>query len=200
MKEITLDITVVKKIFNTLKKSLSRDNSRPILQWIKVEVKEDKVNAIALDGYMMTMSSIELKEKPDEEFDFYIQPFYMPTYRTGGIVKFSVEENNRLSIEIKSLTSRDTITYSIQQPLAEFINWRNVIPEVDEDLKICVDARLLTDALNGFKDSHDTKNAVWLKFKRRDNGIDIISPIVLEQKAENGITNKGIVLPIRAVE
>ena len=85
MKEITLEISVVEQMFKTLKKSLSKDKARPILEWIKCEVKGKKLLAVALDGYMLTTFAVDIKEGVEEEFGFYIQPFYIPKYKNEKI-------------------------------------------------------------------------------------------------------------------
>lgn len=200
MKEITLEISVVEQMFKTLKKSLSKDKARPILEWIKCEVKGNKLLAVALDGYMMTTFAVNIKEEFEEEFGFYIQPFYIPRYKNGGTVKFFADSKNEIMVEIKSFTSPNKLIYAIKQPGDNFIEWRNVIPETDDELKIFVNARMLVDVLEGFKCSPMANNEICIKFKRHKNGIDCVAPMIVEQNTKDGITRSGLLLPIRHLE
>ena len=56
-------IDKVNELFNTIKQSVSKDNSRPILKWIRCEVFENKLTAITCDGYALSTFSIEFNEQ-----------------------------------------------------------------------------------------------------------------------------------------
>ena len=84
MKELKLDSFIVDDLFKGLQPCLAKDDSRPILKWIKVEVEKTKITAIALDGYMMFTHTIDIKDNDEEEpYSFFIKPFNIPKTKSG---------------------------------------------------------------------------------------------------------------------
>lgn len=205
MKQITIYSEALEQLFKTLKDSLSTDESRPILKWIKVEVEKNKLTAIALDGYMMSTIQIDgmhPNEMCDEAFHFFMKPFYIPKYRAGCEITFNYDEKEYVSVTVKPVTKKDTLVYKFYQPTEQYIDWKKVIPETSKELKITVDASKLIRVLKGYQNSLVRNNDVTLSFVQKENGsgINPIAPMLLEQKTKTGINRQSILLPIRTIE
>lgn len=203
MKELKLDSFKIEDLFKGLKPCLAKDDSRPILKWIKVEVEKTKITAISVDGYMLFTHTIDIEDNNEEEpYSFFIKPFNIPKTKSGSEITINCENEKFINITVRPYTSKDTITYSIEQPISEFINWKQVMVEPDEDLSIYFDARRLREVLKGFVNNYANNNMVCLKFRKNKNGsgIDKVSSMTIEQKTKVGITKRSILLPIRNIE
>ena len=203
MRELKLDSFKIEDLFKGVKTCLATDDSRPILKWIKVEVEKTKITAISLDGYMLFTHTIDIEDNKEEEpYSFFIKPFNIPKTKSGSEITINCENEKFITITIRPYTSKDTITYSIEQPTTEFIKWKQVMVEPDEDLSIYFDARRLRELLTGFVNNYANNNMVCLKFVKNKNGsgINKLSCMTIEQKTKVGITKRSILLPIRNLE
>lgn len=200
-KLVTIDSSILEELFKTTKQSISKDEARPILKWIKVEVEKGKLTAISLDGYILSTTCIEIKNEVTEPYSFFIQPFYIPKSKQGSEITFDCSCKDYVTVTIKPYTSRDTISYRITQPNSEFINWRQIFNlNLDENLEICFNADKLIKILKGFCTSFTDKNEVILCFAKSENGINKNAPMVLKQYTNNGIEKQSLVLPIMRFE
>ena len=205
MKQITIYSEKLEQLFKSLKDSLATDDSRPILKWIKVEVENENLTAIALDGYMMSTVKLQAMEATEfgmEKYSFYIKPFYIPKYRAGCEVTFNCDNENYIVVTVKPITKKDTLVYTFYQPTEKYIDWEKVLPETSKELKVSLDAVKLIRLLKGFESKDIKNNMVTLSFvtKEKGTGINPISPVLLEQKTKNGIKKEAILLPIRNLE
>ena len=205
MKQITVYSEELEQLFKTLKDSLAQDDSRPILKWIKVEVEENKLTAISLDGYMMSTMQIEAikgSEFGNEKYDFFIKPFHIPKHKAGCEVTFNCDTKDYVIVSINPITKKDTLEYKFYQPSAEYIDWKKVLPETSNELKVTLDAGKLIKLLKGYQNNMVSKNMVTLKFVKKENGFGInpISSVLFEQKTKSGIKRQSILLPIRNLE
>ena len=205
MKQITIYSEALEQLFKTLKDSLSKDESRPILKWIKVEVEKNKLTAIALDGYMLSTIQIEgmyPNQMCDEDFVFFIKPFYIPKYKAGCEVTFNCDEKQYVVTTVKPVTKKDTLVYKFYQPTEQYIDWKKVMPETSKELKITVDASKLIRVLKGYQNNLVRNNDVTISFVQKESGsgINPIAPMLLEQKTKTGINRQSILLPIRTIE
>ena len=197
MKEIKINDIQLNELFKTLKSSLSKDETRPILKWIKVEVKGDKITAISVDGYMLSTITFSISENTNEEFCFFIQPFYIPKDKNGLEITFNCENEKYVMVTIESFSQKDKLTYQFYQPDNNFIDWQKIIPETDDSLEVTVNAVRLMNLMKGYQCNLLYNNEVTLKFKRNGKGIDFISPVVFEQTTLTGTKKQSILLPIK---
>ncbi len=199
-KIITIDSSRLEELFKTTKDSLSKDESRPILKWIKIEVEKDKMTAISLDGYILSTITIDINNDIEEPYSFFIQPFYIPKTKQGCEITFDCSSTGYVMVIIKPYTSKDTISYKITQPSAEFINWQQAIPKTDKQFEISFNANYLMKILKGFNTGIADKNEVRLCFSKSETGINAVAPMVLKQYTKVGIEKQSIILPIRRFE
>ena len=205
MKQITIYSEELEQLFKTLKDSLSTDESRPILKWIKVEVDGNKLTAVSLDGYMMSTIKLEAMkdtEFGDEKYHFFIKPFYIPKYKAGCEVTFNCDTEDYVIVSVKPITKKDTLQYKFYQPSADYIEWERVIPDTSKELKVTIDAGKLIRLMKGYQNNLVKNNMVTLRFAQQENGngINPITPILFEQKTKTGIVKQSILLPIRNLE
>lgn len=199
-KIITIDSSIIEELFKTTKESIAKDDSRLILKWIKVEVENKKMTAVSVDGYMLSSISIDLKNEVEEPYSFFIKPFYIPKSKQGYQITFDCSDKEVVSVTLKPYTSDTTINYKITQPKQEFINWKQILPETDKNFEIVFNAGYLINILKGFKTSLINQNEVVLCFKKDENGINKIAPVILKQFTKVGIEKQALLLPIRRVD
>ena len=199
-KLVTIDSLVLEELFKTTKQSISKDSARPILKWIKVEVEKGKLTAVSLDGIILSSISIDIQNEATEPYSFFIQPFYIPKIKQGCEITFDCSSTGYVMVTIKPYTSKDTISYKITQPSAEFINWQQIIPITDKQFEISFNANYLMKVLKGFNTGISDKNEVRLCFSKSETGINAVAPMVLKQYTKVGIEKRSIVLPIRRFE
>lgn len=198
-KIITIDSTIIEELFKTTKESIAKDDSRAILKWIKVEIENKKMTAVSLDGYMLSSISIDLNNKIQEPYSFFIKPFYIPKSKQGYQITFDCSDNEVVFVSLKPYTGDTTINYQISQPKQEFINWKQSFPETDENFEIVFSAGYLINILKGFKTNLTNNNEVVLCFKKNENGINKTSPVILKQFTKVGIEKQALILPIRKI-
>ena len=196
--KIKTDSLKLQALFNTLKESISKTNDRPVLKYIKMKVSGNELTAVALDGYILSSFKTEIVNEDNQDFEFLIQPFYIPKTRLPSEITF--EKNDKIvNVTINQFT-KDKICYSFQNLMdaTSFIDWEKVIPETDEKLEICFDAVKMINVLKQFTKFHDcSNNNVVMSFVRKDNGINPVQAICLKQKTGIGIDKQAIILPIR---
>ena len=203
MKEIKMSSGKLEALFETVKQSLSKYDDRPILKYIKIEVEGNKLSAVAVDGYMLSVFYADVENQDDEKFEFLIQPFYIPKCKMDCEVVFNCEEENVVKVTIVEPISKNKTYYEFNNGSLlpqNFINWKNVLEETDNELKIYVDARKLANLLKPFLKHHDSyNNQVELSFVRKNNGIDSLKPVYVKQTTKIGIEKRALVLPIRQI-
>lgn len=200
MKKITVCQEDLKELLKTVKETIATDDSRPILRWIKMEVNKDTLTAVSLDGYMMSTVQIPLKNNDEEKpFSFFIQPFHIPTSKSGSQITFDATNKEYVTVTIEPLLSKDTVSYKIYQPKNEYIAWEKVIPDTDKTLKVSVDAGRLIRLLRGYRSNLVDNNMVTITFVRNKIGfgIDPLKPVVFEQKTVTDLKKQSILLPVR---
>lgn len=68
MKRVEINEMQFKRLIDGVKHCISKDTSRPILQYIQIVVKHDTITAYALDGYRAGRVEIKNTYPIDEEF------------------------------------------------------------------------------------------------------------------------------------
>ena len=196
MREIKLETGVLEYIFKTCKPFLSKDDSRPILKYIKFEIEEKILRAIAANGYQMTVVTIEHKNENVERFECCIKPFTLPKKILDTTISVTAKETN---ITFK-LADGNKINYTLQSvPVEAFINWRQVEPETSGDLSFNLNCNLLAQASSAMSITRGTY--LKLSFKGdKERGINRSSPIKLETETPGLAKVMSIILPVRAVE
>lgn len=203
MKEIKMNSLQLQALFDTLKDSIARDDSRPVLKYIKVEINGEELTAVSVDGYTLSTFKTKIINEDKENFEFLIQPFYIPKTKLGCEVIFNCDTENLVRVVITDQITRNKIEYEFYNKceVNNFIDWKKVLGEPDENLKIFVNANLLIKTLKQFTKNHALRNSeVEISFEREKDGIAKLHPINIKQHTKIGIEKEAIVLPIRNLE
>ena len=101
MNNIKINERIFKKILITLKDCVAKDNARPALQYIRLEIKADKIVGYSLDGYRSGRIIIPCKEPNKEEFVAYIKavPFKTSAGEMNDVIISSDGANTTVEFE-----------------------------------------------------------------------------------------------------
>lgn len=199
--KIKTDSVKLQALFETLKESISKTGERPVLKYIKMEVKGNELTAVALDGYMLSTFKTTVENEDNEDFEFLIQPFYIPNTKIPSDVIF--EKNKNVVNVTISQTTKDKLCYSFSSlpDVTSFIDWKKIMLETDKNLEVCFSASRMMRILRQFtKHNGLYNNDVVMSFERKNDGINPIAPIYLTQKTEVGVDKQAIILPVRRLK
>ncbi len=74
MKTVTIQKNEFKKMLDGPKHCVATDDFRPMLKYIRIEVKTNSITACALDGYRASRYVLSCKEPNTDEFVCYVKP------------------------------------------------------------------------------------------------------------------------------
>lgn len=168
MNNIKINERIFKKILITLKDCVAKDNARPALQYIRLEIKEDKIVGYSLDGYRSGRIIIPCKEPNKEEFVAYIKavPFKTSAGEMNDVIISSDGANTTVEFE----QPIGKIRYQFQHPYL----WKVDMEEIWENAK-----------------RHDREIGVNATYLSR------VEAFCISAQAEGGIQLDQLVLPIR---
>jgi DNA polymerase III sliding clamp (beta) subunit (PCNA family) len=168
----------------------SKDENRPIFENIHIFTKDENLIIEAVDGFRLHQSVIPIEEN-EEKANFNILVKELKAIKDKS--KFSEVELKDNVLKINS------DLYMIDSEEAKnFLDSKNVIPELDNDLYFYVNPVYMIEALKNITNELDTKHRTVVKIQftesKADNHqtISKISPI----KITSG-NQTNIVLPIR---
>lgn len=192
--KITIDEITFEKIIKATKNCVAVDNSRPILQQIKLVVKTDKITAYSLDGY--TASKITIPHTSDEEFTVFFPPFNFKASK-GGIRTVTISTDGDVAeIEIGTPILTEQI-YRFKQPNNPEKAGVDIekIYEANSDHtgEIAFNAGYMARAFNNIK-AAITDNRYKYAVMQLKN--DPLRPIIIKGKDENVVIEE-LVLPIK---
>lgn len=147
MKKITLEKAIFSKLIDTVKECVAKDDSRPALRYIKIEVEPETITAIAVDGFRMAKIELKHGNADVEPFDFVLKPLVLSA--------------NAKNVEIELVDGCAEITvyelfgklkYFFEQPKAEFFNHKQIVDEkvLVNDNYICFNAKYMIECLKSF--------------------------------------------------
>jgi DNA polymerase III sliding clamp (beta) subunit (PCNA family) len=164
----------------------SKDENRPIFENIHVFTEDDKLVIEAVDGYRLHQSKIEIQEN-DEKLNFNILVKELKTVKSKANLIEILLSNDVLKI--------DENLYKVDSESAKnYLNYKHVIPNYENEMYICVNAFYLSEALKDIANELEKgKTDVKIQFEKSGEGIGKISPILLTSGNQT-----NIVLPIRS--
>ena len=175
-----------------VKHCVDKSDSRPVLRYIQVAVKEKSVVFTALDGFRAGRTEHE-KENADC-FTCYIQPF--PYKPLGGMPSDVVIDYDGKTAWVEFLTVYGKLRYAFKQPDANF-------PDME---KIYADNRKAQDRTNygnGYYIAQACKALGRLTDKQHTTAIHTPNEktlaFILSAKG-NAITNEQLILPVRVTQ
>ena len=157
--------------------------ARPLYKLIKLEfsAKNQRVTAIALDGFRMAVENAALAEC-DEDFIAYI----------GSNIKLPSRKDVYAQIELQGnrlIVDCEGYIFGSVQPAIEGFDWKKVVPRSDVRYKIAFNGDLLLSALQAAKVSCGGKYSQHITLEFRGP----LEPIVLRTNKED----IKLILPMR---
>lgn len=193
MKRVEINEIIFKKLIDGVKHCVSKDDSRPILQYIQIKVKTDTITAYALDGYRAGRVEIKNTCPIDEEFTCFIKPFTVKTSK-NGINPVVIEQSDKKTF-VEVMTEYGVLRYGFDIPNGEFFDIEKVYAAArPHDRELGLSPRYVIDAmkaLNGICLFGGGKS--YAVFDSKENNQEAF---IIRAKNEN-ITNEQLILPIR---
>ncbi len=193
MNSIKVNERVFKKILTTLKDCVAKDSARPALQYIRLEIKTDRIVGYSLDGYRSGRIIIPCKEPNEEEFVAYIKA--IPFKTSASEMKDVLISSDGVNTTVEFEQAVGNIRYSFSHPDL----WEVDMEEIWEDAKrhdreIGVNATYLSRAFKTLAEAGDDhRNRLAILETKRSR----VEAFCISAQAEGGIQLDQLVLPIR---
>ena len=188
MKRVEINEIIFKKLIDGVKHCVSKDDSRPIWQYIQIKVKTDTITAYALDGYRAGRVEIKNTCPIDEEFTCLIKPFTVKTSK-NGINPVVIEQSDKKTF-VEVMTEYGVLRYGFDIPNDEFFDIEQVYAAArPHDRELGLRPRYVIDALKALN-RIDWYRAV---FEIKENNKEAF---IIRVKNED-ITNEQLILPVR---
>lgn len=196
MKRVEINEIIFKKLIDGVKHCVSKDDSRPILQYIQIKVKTDTITAYALDGYRAGRVEIKNTCPIDEEFTCLIKPFTVKTSK-NGINPVVIEQSDKKTF-VEVMTEYGVLRYGFDIPNDEFFDLEKVYAAArPHDRELGLSPRYVIDAmkaLNGISLFGGGKS--YAVFDSKENNK---TAFIIRAKNEN-IINEQLILPVMIIE
>lgn len=192
--KVELNEILFKQMIETVKHCVSREEYRPILQYIQIEVKNDVVTASALDGYKAAKTEIKLSEPNADEFKCYIKPFSFKPLKNG--INTVVIESDGDYTFVEVITEFGQVRYSFKKPDDKDFDIAKVFSDnKDHDRELGMSAYYVTQACRALQNITDSKTNLVVLETRENNK----RPFIIRAKGE-GISSEQLILPVRFEE
>lgn len=175
-----------------VKHCVSKDGSRPILQYIQIKVKTNTITAYALDGYRAGRVEIKNTCPIDEEFTCLIKPFTVKTSKTG-INPVVIEQSDKKTF-VEVMTEYGVLRYGFDIPNYNFFDIEKVYTAARPyDRALGLKTRDVIGALKALNGIDDCGGGYRAVFEIKENNKEAF---IIRAKNED-ITNEQLILPIR---
>lgn len=138
-----IDSSVLRELIRATLFSVATNENIPVLTGVKIELEEDNIKLIALDGYRLALSRGKLKSTTEKELSVIIPSKSLSEVNkvlasfTGEVkVKFS---KNQIFFEM------DNTQFTSRLLEGEFINYKQIIP-VEKTTEVKINRRLLLES------------------------------------------------------
>lgn len=184
----------LKKIITGTKYAVG-DESRPMLSYIKLDIKKDRVTGYACNGFCLAKVVVENTahiENNEDEFTAYIKPFTVPKSTVDMI--FPVEITNEDGVVTVAMQTKDGKTeLSFPQPSGDFIDAERLIADAEaHDRKLAVNGVFVAGAMKAIAGAINDKNNLAIIETKEDNN----RAFLIKGKGEC-VDVTQLVLPVR---
>ncbi|MBC3797767.1 DNA polymerase III subunit beta [Acetobacterium paludosum] len=139
----SIDATVLKELIKGTLFSVATNENIPVLTGVKIELHEDNINLIALDGYRLALRFGKIKNAVGEDLSVIIPAKslseinkVLTNYTGDVIVKFS---KNQIFFEMENTQFTSRLLEG------DFINYKQIIP-VEKTTQVKINRRLLLES------------------------------------------------------
>lgn len=193
--KVLLDAMQFKQIMDGVKHAVCTDNSRPILGYIKLDIKGETVTAYALDGFrlakVVVTNTVHAPSNKDE-FTVFIKPITVPKKTTDMLFPVEIEKDDDI-VTVSMQTPDGKMVFNYTQPNAEFVDAEKIIADAEEhDRELSANGKYVTDATLAIaKSTHDRNCCAVIQTKENN-----CQAFIIKGKGE-GIDVTQLILPIR---
>jgi DNA polymerase III sliding clamp (beta) subunit (PCNA family) len=190
---LTLTELQFKQILDGTQHTVSRDDVRPALQHIRIDVSHYSITAYSLDGYRASRFILKCPRGNDDEFTCYIKPVPFKPSKNGNLpVKISADDESTI-LEFRAGYGR--IQYQFERP-----NWDLKIEDIyaeaeAHDREVGANARYVAQAMQAIAKMNNRLDHCCVI----EGKADPLSPMLIRAKGEN-MENTQLILPIRLLE
>lgn len=194
MKQLTLSESEFKDLLDGVKHSVATDDSRPMLQYIRIEVQKNKITAYTLDGYRASRFIINRKTENPDEFVCYIKPVPFKETKSGTRqVLITHDEKSTTSVQYE--TEYGEIVYRFNTKGGEFINIAQIYAGAEEhDRETGINAKYLAQAMQALAKVDEGRNHL-AAIEGKENA----TRPVLFKAINSDYENTQLILPVRLV-
>ena len=195
MKKVEINELQFKKLIDGVKHCVSKDGSRPILEYIQIKVKPDTITAYALDGFRAARVEIKNIFTIDEEFTCLIKPISLKASKDGTnrVVIECTDENTFVEV----VTEYGVLRYGFAVPSGEFIDVEKIYETTRQhDRELGLKPRYIIDALKALNGINYICGGSYAVLEIKENNTQ---PIIIRAK-NDGIINEQLILPVRIQE
>lgn len=192
MKQLTLSEDEFKSLLDGVKHSVATDNSRPMLQYIRIEVEKNKITAYTLDGYRASRFVINRKTENPDEFVCYIKPLPFKASKSGA-QQVIITHDERSTTSVQCPTEYGEIVYRFNTKGGEFVNIEAIFKGAEEhDRETGINAKYLAQAMQALAKVDDGCNHLAM-IESKENAT---LPVLFKAKNSN-YENTQLILPVR---
>lgn len=194
MKQLTLSESEFKDLLDGVKHSVATDDSRPMLQYIRIEVEKNKITAYTLDGYRASRFVINRKTENPDEFVCYIKPVPFKETKSGTRqVLITHDEKSTTSVQYE--TEYGEIVYRFNTKGGEFVNIAQIYAGAEQhDRETGINAKYLAQAMQALAKVDEGRNHL-ATIEGKENA----TRPVLFKAINSNYENTQLILPVRLV-
>lgn len=194
MKQLILSEGEFKSLLDGVKHSVATDDSRPMLQYIRIEVEKNKITAYTLDGYRASRFVINRKTENPDEFVCYIKPVPFKETKSGTRqVLITHDEKSTTSVQYE--TEYGEIVYRFNTKGGEFVNIAQIYAGAEQhDRETGINAKFLAQAMQALAKVDEGRNHI-ATIESKSNALQ---PVLFKAK-NNNYENTQLILPVRLV-
>ena len=195
MKRVEINELQFKSLMDGVKHCVSKDGSRPILEYIQIKVKPDTITAYALDGYRAGRVEIKNTFPIDEEFTCYIKPLSVKVSKRGinPVVIECTDENTFVEV----ITEYGISKYDFPVPSGEFADVEKIYENARQhDRELGFQTRHVIDALKALNGINHISGGSYAVLEIKENN----KQLFIIRAKNDSIVNEQIIVPVRIQE
>ena len=195
MKRVEINELQFKRLIDGVKRCVTKDNYRPIFQYIQIKVKTDTITAYALDGYRAGRVEIENTCPIDEDFTCLIKPFTVKVSKLGINPVVIEQAGEKTFVEV--VTEYGALRYDFDIPTDEPFDVEKVYAAArPHDRELGLRPRYVIDALKALNGIDYCGGSYRAILESKENSKE---PFIIRVKGD-GIINEQLILPVRLSE
>ena len=187
MKKLLLTKNEYETIIKATQKQLAKDDSRPLLKYIYVKANGNELEAVAIDGFML--SKVNLQTAAQNDGIFFITPAKLN--KDTETIIFEVENGSLKTIQLSNTGKTESVTKCVD---GDFVNYNCILTEEykNENLYsgILFDSKLMIEVLKDMP--RNTK--IYIPQQKKT------APIYFTATTEDGAKITKILLPLREIQ